>query len=81
MIKIESSYFQYWNVNNLDGWAMLQKLPVKKFEWIEDNSHQNEDSIKNIMKKVKKDIFLKLMINFLKNYMNFIMIYHFYLKE
>ena len=31
------------------------------------------------MKKVMKDIFLKLMFNILKNYMNF-MIYHFYLK-
>ena len=29
------------------------------------------------MKKVIKDIFLKLMFSILKNYMNFIMIYHF----
>ena len=28
-----------------------------------------------------KDIFLKLMFNVLKNYMNFIMIYHFCLKK
>ena len=26
----ELSYIQYWVVNNLDGWAMSQKLPVKK---------------------------------------------------
>ena len=25
----ESSYIQYWNVSNLSGWAMLQKLPAK----------------------------------------------------
>ena len=32
------------------------------------------------MKKVMKHIFLKLMFNILKNYMNFIIIYHFYLR-
>ena len=33
------------------------------------------------MKKVMKDIFLKLMFNTLKNYTNFIVTYHFYMKE
>ena len=68
------------DVNNLYGWAMSQKIPVN--EWIKDNSQFNEDFIKKtIMKKVTKDIFSKLMFSILKNYMNFIMIYHFYLKE
>ena len=51
---------------------MLQKLPVNKFEWIKDEV---------VMKKVMKDIFWKLMFNTMKNYMNFIMTYHFYQKE
>ena len=39
----ESSYTQCWDVNNLYGWAMLQKLPLNNFEWIKVNSQFNED--------------------------------------
>ena len=78
----ESSYIQYWDENNLlYGRAMSKKLPVNNFEWIKETSQFNKDFIKIYKKKVMKDIFLKLMFNILKNYMNFIMIYHFYQKE
>ena len=60
---------------------MSQKLPVNSFEWIEDTFQFNEDIIKNIMKKVLKDIFSRLMFNILKNYRNFVRIYYFYQKE
>ena len=43
----ESSYIQYWDLSNLYGWAMSEKLPVNKFEWITDTSQFNEDFIKN----------------------------------
>ena len=55
---------------------MSQKLPVNKLEWIEDTSQFNEDFVKNY-----NEVFLNLMFNILKIYMNFIMIYHFYQKE
>ena len=60
---------------------MSQKLPTFNFKWVEDTSQFNEYFIKTMMKKVRKDIFLKLMFNIQKKYMNFIVTYHFYLKE
>ena len=42
----ESSYLQYWDVSDLYGWAMSQKLPDNNFKWIEDTSRFNEDFIK-----------------------------------
>ena len=34
----ESPYIQYWDINNLYGWAMSQELPVNGLEWIKDSS-------------------------------------------
>ena len=77
----KSSYHLYWVVNKLSGSAMLQKLPVNNFEWIKDTSELNEDFMKNFNEESDEGFFLKLMFNILKTYTNFIMIYHFYLKE
>ena len=40
-------YLKYWNVDDLYGWGMSQKLPVNHFQWIEDTSQFNEDFIKS----------------------------------
>ena len=43
----ESPYIQHWDINNLYGSAMSQKLPVNNFEWSKDTSQFNEDFIKS----------------------------------
>ena len=32
--NIESSYIEYFDANNLYGWAMSQKLPANGFKWV-----------------------------------------------
>ena len=77
----ESSYIQYWHINNLYEREMLQKLLLNNFERIKDTSQFNKVFIKNYNEKAMKDIFSKLVFNILKNYMTFTMICLFYMKE
>ena len=44
--KIDSSYIEYFDANNLYGWTMSQKLPKNGFEWVKNLSKFNEDFIK-----------------------------------
>ena len=62
----ELPYIQYWDVNNLYGWAMLQKLPVNNFEWIKDTSQFNEDFIKNYNEESDEGYFLEVDVQYLE---------------
>ena len=62
----ESPYLQYWDVNILYSWAMLQKLPVDNFEWIKDTSQFNEDFIKNYTEKSDEGYFLEVDVQYLE---------------
>ena len=56
----ESSYIQYWDVNNLYDRAMLEKLPVNNFEWIKDTSQFNEYFMKNYNEESDEGYFLEV---------------------
>ena len=71
----------YWDLNNLYGKAMSQKLPVDGFQLVENTPPFEEDLIKTTKKMVIQDMFLKLMLNNLNSYTNYTMVYHFYQKE
>ena len=43
---------------------MSQKLPVNKFEWIEDTSQFNEDFIKNYNKESNEGYFLDIDVQY-----------------
>ena len=62
----ESSYNQYWDVNNFYGCAMWQKHPVNSFEWIKDNSSFNEDFIRNHNEESDKGYFLEVDVQYLE---------------
>ena len=56
----ESPYLKYWDVNNLYEWARSQKLPINKFEWIEETFQFNEDFIKNYNEESDEGYFLEV---------------------
>ena len=56
----QSSYLKHWDVNNLYGWAMSQKLPVNKFEWVAETSQFNEYFIKNYNEKSDEGYLLEV---------------------
>ena len=62
----ELSYLQYWDLNNLYGWAMSEKLPVNNFEWIKDSSKFNENFIRNFNEESDEGCFFEVDIQYPK---------------
>ena len=62
----ESSYIEYLDANNLYRWAMLQKLPVRNFKWIEkgDISKFNEAFIKDYDENSDKGYILEVDVKY-----------------
>ena len=62
----ESLYLKYWDVINLYGWAISQKLPVNKFKWIEETSQLNKNFIKNYNEENDEGYFLEVNVQYLE---------------
>ena len=60
----ESSYIQYLDANNLNGWAMSQKLPVNGFKWINDVTEIDEKLKKNYNEDSDKGYILQVDVKY-----------------
>ena len=62
----ESSYIQYWDVNNLYGGAMSQKIPENNFEWVKDIFQFNKCFIKNYNEESNEGYFLEVDVQYIE---------------
>ena len=62
----EFSCVEYLDDNNLYGWAMSKKLPVRGFKWLDNLSMFNEEFIKNYDKNGDKGSNLEVDVEYPK---------------
>ena len=61
MIRMKNCYIlNIWDIKSLSSLAMLQKLPVNDFEFIEDTSQFIEDFIKSYSEESDEGFFLEV---------------------
>ena len=68
--KQKSKNFIYLDTNNVYGYAMFKFLPTSGFKWINPQVRE----LNKCTSKVLKNVFLKLILNILKNYKKYTMI-------
>ena len=68
--KQKSKHFIYLDTNNVYGYAMFKFLPTSGFKWINPQVRE----LNKCTSKVLKNVFLKLILNILKNYKKYTMI-------
>ena len=66
----ELSHFKYWDVNNLYGWAMPQKLPVNDSKQVKNISELEKSFIKSCNEEGDEGYLLEADIQFLKKLHN-----------
>ena len=70
MIRIKNfKYLKNWDVNYLYGWAMSQKLPLNKFEWMKDTCKFSENFIKIYDEESDEGYFVVVNIQYPKKWL------------
>ena len=59
-----SKFLQYLDMNNLYGWAMVQKLPTHGFRWFKQVEKFTPEFINNLVKKDRKGYTLEVDIDY-----------------
>ena len=60
----EPLYLKYWDVKNLYGWALSQKLPLGGFKWVEETSQFNKSLIKSYNEDSDTGYFLEVDVQY-----------------
>ena len=70
MIRIKNfKYLKNWDVNYFYGWAMSQKLPLNKFEWMKDTCKFSENFIKIYDEESDEGYFVVVNIQYPKKWL------------
>ena len=77
----ESTFLVYVDANNLYGYAMSQKLPVRDFKWLDDLSIFTEEFIKNYNENSDIGYYIEEDVEYPRIFIDYIVIYPSYLKE
>ena len=64
--KKESLFLEYLDANNLCGWVMSEKLPVRGFKWVRNMSRIDENFIKNYDEDGDVGLFLDVDVEYPK---------------
>ena len=64
------SSLKYWNVHNLDGWAMYKKFLVNDLKWVTDISEFNENVIEGYNDESDEQCFLEVDVQYPGNFHN-----------
>ena len=68
----ESSHFKYWDVNNVYGWAMRQKLPVNDSKLVKNISELEKSFVKSYTEESDEGYLLEVGVQYTEKLHDFL---------